>query len=167
MASVYGYNTPGDMRVFYPKPKDKPCEPMKDSVLEFIQKSGHTTIFAYILAKANLEWLVNGPMFENTIFVPVDESLRRKYSVDVFKNMSEELAFKIVKYSIMQGKIERWLLNTLNFSELVVSSYDRIEMENSAGNIVLNGKVRVLRGDKTCCNGVVLFTDDLLVPYTM
>lgn len=165
MTSVYGYNTPGNMRVFGKKPECIPETVDDGSVLSFLRNNPKTTLFTYIIELAGLEWLLGGPMFDSTIFVPIDSELTDKYSKNMFVNMSPETAFEIVKYSTLSNKIEYWLLSTLNYSELVPrSSHDRITLVNVGGRITLNGAVKVLPSDVVCTNGVILFTDNILIP---
>lgn len=165
MASVFGYNTPGDMRVFYP-PEHLRSTANEGSVMQFLYTNPNTSIFAYIVDKANLAWLLDGPMFDSTVFVPLNSELEKLYSETFFKNISQEMADRIVRYSILKSKIEYWLLATMNYAALVPhKSYDRIEMYNVDGQIMLNDTVSVFQDDKVCTNGVVLFTNDLLIPY--
>lgn len=166
MASVYGYNTPGDMRVFYPQQKSVPERRNIGSVMQFLYNNPDTSIYAYIVDKANLAWLLDGEMFDSTVFVPLNSELEKVYPESFFKNMSQEMADRIVRYSILKSKIEYWLLATINYSALVPhKSYDRIEMYNVDGDVILNDSVYVFKNDKVCNNGVVLFTNDLLIPY--
>lgn len=171
MASAYGYNTPGDMRVFYtadalqtrPRLREQKDE---GTVMDFLYANPETSIFAYLVEKANLVWLLGGSMFDSTVFVPLNSALMARYSEDVIKNIGEEMAYRIVRYSILKNRIEYWLLETMNYAALVPDkSYDRIEMFNVDGNLILNETVRVLKMDKVCTNGVVLFVDDILNPY--
>src|SRR5690606_27744453 len=166
MASVYGYNTPGDMRVFYPK-EEYTILGNEGSILCFLQNHPDTQLFYNIVKTAKLEWLLDGLMFNNTIFVPLDSELLKVYCKDYILNMSQEISYRIVKYSIIQGKIEYWLLNTINYSILnpCDNFYDRIELSNDNGNIILNNQINVLKLDKICNNGVILFTNNLLIPY--
>ena len=166
MTSVYGYNTPGNSRVFF-KETQKPYTVNKNSVLDFISNHPDTSLFAYIVELAGLTELLDDPMFNSTVFIPRDSDLVQRYNENMFKDMSPELAFRIVKYSILGNKIEYWTLRTLNYSALVPKdSYDRIEFANSLGKLTLNEHINVLPMDTVCVNGVILFTDDLLVPYT-
>lgn len=165
MASVFGYNTPGNMRVFYPEEAPQKTA-NKGSVMEFLYSNPETSIFAYIVDRANLVWLLDGPMFDSTVFVPLNSELEKLYSASFFKNIDQEMANRIVRYSILKTKIEYWLLATMNYAALVpYKSYDRIEMYNVGGQITLNDSVHVFDTDKVCTNGVVLFTNDLLLPY--
>lgn len=166
MAAIYGYNTPGDSRIFYVKEKCITKSETLGSVMYFITNNSNTQMFNHIVKTAQLEWLLDGYTFHSTIFVPLDDELLRFYSRDFILSMSQELAYRIVKYSILQSKIEYWLLNTLNYSILnPENSYDRIEMSNNNGNIILNNNINVLKLDKVCTNGVILFIDKLLIPY--
>jgi len=165
MTSVYGYNTPGNMRVFDKRPPPAPKLAGKGSVLEYLKCNSDTTLFMHMVVLAGLEWLLEGPMFDSTVFVPLDSELTKQYGKAVFVNMTADTAYQVVKYSILKNRIEYWLLSTLNYSEIVPhNSHDRITLTNIDGNITLNGNVHVRKMDVVCANGVILFTDNLLVP---
>lgn len=174
MASVYGYNTPGDMRVFYVNDtlslsdgnlqKDKLQS--KRNVWHYICTNGKTNIFSFIVQRAQLVSLLEDVMFNNTIFVPLDKDLLEKYSLNYFKNMSQELAYRIVKYSILQSKLEYYVFETMYSSALFpANSYDRIKFSNINGNITLNDNALVHKGDIVCDNGVILFINNIIYPY--
>jgi hypothetical protein len=165
MASVYGYNTPGDMRVFYPKQKEAP-KYNKGGIMEYLYSTPETSIFAYMVDRARLQTYLDDIELKATVFVPLNTYLLEKYGEDYFKNMSEDLAYRIVRYSVIQGRIEYWLLQTLNYSALQpLKSYDRIEMYTHNGQVVLNNEVNVMPTQQVCNNGIILFVDGLLVPY--
>lgn len=168
MAAVHGYNTPGDMRVFL-KSKDRVNVKEKKhgcTVMDFLYNNKEFSIFVYLVERANLVSYLEDEMFGCTVFVPTNTALLQKYDENVFKNISQEKAFDIVKYSILLGKIEYWLLKTIGRAALFPkSSYDRIDLRVENNTIVLNKKVRVYETDKVCSNGAILFIDDLLIPY--
>lgn len=166
MTSTIGYNTPGDMRVFYPQTHPAARTSTPGSVLHYIYNEPRVSIFAYIVDRARLAAYFDDPEFKNTVFVPVDEHLRARIPHDTFLSMSSDEAYRIVRYSVIQGRIEYWLLQSLNYAALQpVKSHDRIEMYVHDGTVVLNGDVRVIPADRVCSNGVVLFIDGLLEPY--
>ena len=177
MASVYGYNTPGDMRVFYqasvggssassnPKQKEAP-KYNKGGIMEYLYSTPETSIFAYMVDRARLQNYLDDIELKATVFVPLNTYLQEKYGEDYFKSMSEDMAYRIVRYSVIQGRIEYWLLQTLNYSALQpLKSYDRIEMYTHNGKVVLNNEVNVIPTQQVCNNGIILFVDGLLVPY--
>ena len=166
MASVYGYNTPGDMRVFYPKTKREVERGNVGGVMDYLYSTPETSLFAYMVDRARLQNYLDDIELKATVFVPLDSYLLAKYGEEFFRNMSSDTAFRIVRYSVIQGRIEYWLLATLNYAALQpLKSYDRIEMYTHNGQVVLNDNVLVLPTQQVCNNGVILFVDGLLEPY--
>jgi hypothetical protein len=167
MASVYGYNTPGDMRVFYtPKRNIQAKVSNEGGIMNYLYSTPETSIFAYLVDRARLAQYLDDIELKATVFVPLNTYLLEKYGEEYFKNISEDLAYRIVRYSVIQGRIEYWLLQTLNYSALQpLQSYDRIEMYTQNGKVVLNNEINVLPTQQVCNNGIILFVDGLLVPY--
>lgn len=166
MASVYGYNTPGDMRVFYPARERESVKGNVGGVMDYIYSTPETSLFAYIVARARLENYLDDIELKATVFVPLNSYLLGKYGEEFFRNMSSDTAYRIVRYSVIQGRIEYWLLQTLNYAALQpLKSHDRIEMYTHDGQVVLNDSVVVLPTQQVCNNGVILFVDGLLEPY--
>jgi hypothetical protein len=168
MAAVHGYNTPGDMRVFLrgeERKKRVKDESASCSVMGFLYANPEFSLFVYLVERASLVCQLSDPMFGCTVFVPTDSELMQKYDENTFRNISSDEAFNIVRYSTLQGKIEYWLLRTLGRAALVPkNSYDRIDLRVDA-DVILNNRVKVMKTDKVCSNGAVLFTDDLLIPH--
>ena len=137
------------------------------SIASGIFKGRDTQIFKFILHQSGLIDLLDDPLANLTVFVPVDSAIERKWDEQVINNLDRYTARNIVLYSCFDGyldmralrsDLEQYINTRIPGQRLHVINYNET---------VLDRKATVIRGDVRFGNGIVHVVDDILVPLNV
>lgn len=117
--------------------------------------------FAFIVKKARLDWKLSDLQFQNTIFVPVEESLNE----DIIKNLDTNTAIKIVRYHILKGLFPKNVLYTSSYQQLQSSMDGNYiwAIISDSNKMILNYDSLVVQFDFLFPNGIIHIIDKSLL----
>ncbi len=132
---------------------------------DYLNQETDFSIFRHIVATARMEGLLNDPSADFTLFLPSDAALLEKYAMDVFRNIDQSSAEKIVNYSLLLRKVPYKNIESSSCLKLNtrIRGQDLYAKTDNNGTI-LNGKIKVIRPDYIVNNAIVHITNDMCKP---
>lgn len=141
------------------------CIVNNNTLMEIIDSNPDFTIFAGIVEKARYVGKLSEPQADFTIFVPSDNELKKKYTKKFIDNIDDGLARQILAFSMMNRKIDQFLLQSSP-----VSIFPTIDRSNSMNISTVSGITKlpncttVIHWNHPADNGIIHVTDNLLIP---
>jgi uncharacterized surface protein with fasciclin (FAS1) repeats len=167
MVSIGPYTQAYDMKHkydFVEKRMEKSCI-CPYTLMGVIGNNSDFSIFAGIVEKARYSGKLSDQQADFTIFVPSDTELRMKYSKIFLENIDYGLARQILAFSMMNRKIDKYLLQSSP-----VSIFPTLDRSNSMHiNTVscvthLPNNTTVIHFNHPAKNGIIHVIDNFLIP---
>jgi uncharacterized surface protein with fasciclin (FAS1) repeats len=122
-----------------------------------------STLVAAIKAAGLVETLSGTGPF--TVLAPTNDAFGKVPS-DVMKLLlmpgNKEALTKILTYHVISGDVDSSSIASMDSAKSVEGS--NITIETSGGNVILNGKTKVIKADIMASNGVIHCIDSVLIP---
>ena len=129
-----------------------------------IDKNPDFTKFNYMVKLAKLETMYDGYQSNFTIFIPSD-ALISKLGEDIFLNMDQNTAKKIVKSSTLKEKIPIELLEDCKATYVyTIDIPNRLFISNIRNETFINNNSKVVYANMMATNGIIHVVDNLLHP---
>ena len=145
--------------------KKKSCPFNKNTLMGIIGNNSDFTIFARIVEKARYSGKLSDQQADFTIFVPSDEELRKKYNKIFLDNIDDGLARQILAFSMMNRKIDKYLLQSSPVS--IFPTLDRsnsMHVNTVRGITHLPNNTTVIHFNHPANNGIIHVIDNFLIP---
>jgi len=172
MVSIGPYTQAYDMKHMYNfvdlrKKKTDRCVQDKNTLMGIITGNPDFTIFAKIVDKAKYGGKLSQPQANYTVFVPSDAELKQKYSKQFIDNMDDGMAKQIMAFSIMNRKIDQYLLQSSPVSIFPTIDRSNSMYINTVNNIThLSNNTKVIHWNQPADNGIIHVIDNLLIPVS-
>lgn len=159
-----------DMRHMYDfvdwRSKQKPkFRAPPNTLMGIIQNNPDFTIFENIVKKSRYEGKLSEKQADFTLFVPSDSHLRKKYSEQYLYSIEDELARRIITFSIMNRKLDKILLQSSP-----MSTFPTLDRSNSMLIRTVNHTTQlpnytgIVHWNCPADNGIIHVIDNLLLP---
>ena len=176
MVSMIPCSTPYDMRHMYNfsdtrnKTPNTPNQSNRDnyhpeSLMDLIHTNADFTIFSKMIKKANYDIKLSEKQANFTLFVPSDNSLRKKYPPEFLDNIDKGLAIQILNYSMMVRTLDQELLQASPFGTYpTLARSNHLKITTTYGKTILKDTVNVIHFNHKATNGLIHVIDDFLIP---
>ena len=135
------------------------------TLMGVIEDNSDFSIFTGIVKSARYSGKLSDQQADFTIFVPSDNELRKKYSKIFLENIDDGLARQILAFSMMNRKIDKYLLQSSP-----VSIFPTLDRSNSmyistvSGVTHLPNNTAVIHFNHPANNGIIHVIDNFLIP---
>jgi len=146
----------------FPEAAYRPCPIVKTyqegTVMWYIDK--YHPKFAFLVKTARLDWRMDDPQFQGTVFLPLEESIQE----DGILNTDPNTAIKTVRYHFMNGLFPRDVLYTSPYQQLQPSMDGNYIMATitDKNEMILNYTTPIIYYDVLLKNGIIHIVSQLL-----
>lgn len=135
------------------------------SLMGIIDTHQDFTKFKYMVQLAKLEYILNDPQADFTLFVPSDTALK-DIEEGIFINMDIAVARHIVKSSMMDRKIPSEILKDVPVAYFITKdSPNKLLISNISDKTYINTDINIIDFDMEASNGIIHVTDKLIFPH--
>lgn len=141
------------------------CSFNDNTLMGIIRNNPDFTIFSNIVQKAQYSGKLMDPQADFTLFVPSDNELRKKYNQDFLNNIDAGMARQILSFSMMNRKIDQYLLQSSPVT--ILPTLDRsnsMYLNTVCGVTRLVNDTKIIHFNHPADNGIVHVIDNLLIP---
>ena len=136
----------------------------ENSLMYHIDKNPDFSKFKFMVKLAKLETMYDGCQSNFTIFIPSD-TLIKDLGEDLFLNMDQNTAKKIVKSSTLNEKIPIELLEDCKATFIyTIDRPNRLFVSNIRDETFVNNNAKIVHSDIMATNGIIHVVDKLLHP---
>lgn len=137
--------------------------PAGNSIMNHIDTHPQLTKFRKVVNRAGMNAQLSQNEANFTLFTPLDQYLKQPDSY--FDNMDDGLARQILSASLMDRKIDGYLLQSSPVSYFTTKNpHMRMYITNISDQTRLNQSANVVKFDIPADNGIIHFIDNLIVP---
>lgn len=138
----------------------------ENTLLSFFWKNPLYKKYSFMVELAGYEGILDSSQANCTLLIPSDADLEASGITDeVISNMSSLTAIKIVKYSILQGKVSLDYLRSSEAMYIETRLGEHILFEYSRMyGLLLNREIQILDGNKDFENGYIHLISGFLSP---
>ena len=136
----------------------------KNSLTDLILNHPEFQIFSRIIQTANYADKLSEIQSNVTLFVPVDEYLKQKYSENYLNSIDKGLAIEILNMSMMNREINKQLLQSSPFGKFPMINKRSVHIKTIQNETYIQHKIKILAWDNKATNGIFHVTDDFLLP---
>ena len=170
MTAIGPYTASYDMKHMYDfvdlkSNKPTTCSFGKNTLMGIITTNPDFTIFSKIVQKAQYSSKLSQEQADFTLFIPSDAELKKKYSKAFIDNIDDGTARQILSFSMMNRKIDQYLLQSSP-----VSIFPTIDRSNSMNINTVSGITKlpncttVIHWNHPADNGIIHVVDNILIP---
>lgn len=138
-----------------------------NSLLEIIsdEKNGFT-IYSFLVEKSGLKDLFNQKNFNNTIFIPNDESIKRKNLENVLLNADQSFSRNIILSTMLNNKITIDLLMISEMCKFMTKNPpNNLNIKYINNTITINDTAKVIESNIEADNGLIHVVDNVIFPF--
>ena len=135
-----------------------------DSLFGRISSNNDFNRFKHIIELAHMQFKLNDPQSNFTIFVPSDIELNKRYSDEYFDQMDTGLANTIIKCSTLNNEIESSILKHPLKYFTTLKQAQRILIRTTDDVSIINEDIKILKFNIICNNGIIHVVDNLILP---
>lgn len=134
---------------------------------DYLNQDSRFKILRHMVATARMEGAFNDPTASFTIFAPDDDSLLKVYPMNVFRNIDQGEAQRILHFSTLPRKIKYATLSSSSClqTNTMLRGQDLYLKTGREGTIV-NGNCLITRPDFVVNNAIIHVTDNLCLPVS-
>lgn len=170
MVSIGPYTQAYDMKQMYNLPDlrsktKQDCQFPDNSLMGIINSNSDFTIFSQIVKKAKYESKLSDKQADFTIFVPSDTQLKQQYSKQFLDNIDIGFAQQILKFSMMNRKLDKGLLQSSPASTFpTIDRSNLMTISTVSEKTMLPNCTTVIHWNYPASNGLIHVIDNLLIP---
>lgn len=169
MTSIGPYTESCDMKQMfsfsdYRKPKPPTCYP-KNSIMDIISRHPDLTLYSQIIKKANMDSTLSDSQANFTVFIASDTELKKKYTKEFFDKMDKGTAHQIMRTSMMNRQIDKYLIQSSPSSMLPTMDRSNTLYVNTVDGITyLPNGISFIHWNQPATNGLIHIIDDIIKP---
>jgi uncharacterized surface protein with fasciclin (FAS1) repeats len=136
----------------------------KKDIVETAIAAGNFKTLVKAVEAADLAETLKGPG-PFTVFAPTDEAFEKLGAEKIGELLKDKKALaKILTYHVVKGDVTSKAVAGLDGKGAKTVEGQEVMISMDGGNVMLNGKVKVIKADIKCSNGVIHVIDGVLLP---